>query len=456
MIKMFLVFFCLWVLNARAHLESHPEFMQFFPEAVTSEDTPVDLGDIAGSEVPSGNRPWVAPRFEVQTNALGYSKDTFKVPVGLEKAVNFWVDIYTKYPTTQGVIHDSENIDLIYEVVDFKEIEKDTGLTSRQKEKAKKKLVNDAKERASATLSKLDRVTEASGLSAQEKRIWDYMKNIYASDKFREANDKNRLRFQLGQSDRMKKAIYFSGRYLEEFEQIFHQENLPIELTRLVFVESSFNVLARSKVGASGLWQIMPSVARPLKMINANVDRRNDPWDATHLAAKVLAGNYKLLGEWPLAVTGYNHGPNGMKKMCEKYDTKNLVEMVQNIRSKKSFGFASRNFYASFMAALQVEKNAKTYFPDIQWSEKLKSVTYKLPAAMPYQELAQVFNNDQGQADIFNPHLTSRVKSHQGKIPAGTKSYVPTDKLALLEKRGSARSVAADDLTDKIKPLLPH
>ena len=456
MIKLFLGFFFLWILNVRAHVESHPEFMQFLPESVTSEDTPVDLGDIAGSEVPSGNRPWVAPRFEEQVSALGYSKETFKVPSGLEKAVNFWVDIYTKYPTTQGVIHDSENIDLIYEVVDFAEIEKNSSLNAHQREKAKKKLVNDAKERASDILSKLDKNPNISFLSAQERRIWDYLKNINDPDKFRDANDKNRLRFQLGQSDRMKKAIFFSGRYLEEFEQIFRQEKLPIELTRLVFVESSFNVLARSKVGASGLWQIMPSVARPLKMINANVDRRNDPWDATRLAAKVLAGNYKLLGEWPLAVTGYNHGPNGMKKMCEKYNTKNLVEMVQNIRSKKSFGFASRNFYASFMAALQVEKNAKKYFPDIQWSEKLKSVAYKVPVAMPYQQLTKIFDNDKGQVEIFNPHLTARVKSNKVKIPPGTKIYVPVEKLVLLEKGGVERSLAADGPPDeKINPL-PH
>ncbi len=456
MIRIFLVVFCLWILNARAHVESHPEFMQFLSEAVITDDTPVDLTDIAGGEVPSGSRPWIPPRFEDQKNVLGYSKDAFKVPEGLEKAVNFWVDIYTKYPTTQGVIHDSENIDLIYEVVDFKEIEKNSSLKGQSKEKAKKKLVNDAKERASDLLRRLDQNPNPASLSAQEKRIWDYMKNINDEDKYRAANDKNRLRFQLGQSDRMKKAIYFSGRYLEEFEQIFRKENLPIELTRLVFVESSFNVLARSKVGASGLWQIMPSVARPLKMMNAQVDRRNDPWEATRLAAKIFAGNYKLLGEWPLAVTGYNHGPNGMKKMCEKYKTKNLVEMVQNIRSKKSFGFASRNFYASFMAALQVEKKAKTYFPDIQWSEKLKIATYKVPMAMPYDQLTKIFDNNLGQVDIFNPHLTSKVKTRQGKIPAGTKIYVPAEKLVLLDKKAVMRDVATDGPNEKVKPLLPH
>jgi membrane-bound lytic murein transglycosylase D len=459
MLRLSLIAFFLWILHARAHDEPYPELIHLSHgsgmESVATDDTPVTHTEIAGAEVKAGDRPWRAPKYNDQSDLVGYSKDTFKVPHGLEKAVQFWIDVYTKYPTTQGVIHDSEYIDLIYEIVDFKEIEKNKDIGPRQKEKRKKQLVNEAKQRVSDLLRKLDSNSNSGELSAQEKRVWDYMKNIDNPKKFREANDKNRLRFQLGQSDRMKSAIYFSGRYLEDFEQIFREEKLPIELTRLVFVESSFNILARSKVGASGLWQIMPSVARPHRMISSHVDRRNDPWDATRLAAKVLAGNFKLLGDWPLAVTGYNHGPNGMRKMSEKYNTKNLVDLVENVRSKKSFGFASRNFYASFMAALEVERNAKTYFPDILWSEKLKSVPYKMASAMPFKDLTRVFDNDRGQVEIYNPHLTSRSKGVQGMIPAGTKIYVPAAKLVLLEKKGNSRKVAAENPKD-FKPSGPH
>ncbi len=313
------------------------------------------------------------------------------------------------------------------------------------KEKQKKKLVNDAKERDSDLLKKLDIAKESDNLNSQEKRIWDYMKNINDSKKFREANDKNRLRFQLGQKDRMKSAIFFSGRYLEQFEEIFKENGLPIELTRLVFVESSFNVLARSKVGASGLWQLMPSVAKPHKMISSYVDQRNDPWAATALAAKVLSGNYKMLESWPLAITGYNHGPNGVRRMVEKYSTNEIVDLIQNVRSKKSFGFASRNFYPSFLAALEVEKNASFYFPGVKWSQKLRTIPYKVRSAMPYSELVQLFDNDQKQVEIYNPHLTHKVKNKAATIPPGTQIYILSDRLALLQKRILDRRLASDD-----------
>ena len=76
--------------------------------------------------------------------------------------------------------------------------------------------------------------------------------------------------------------------------------------------------------------------------------------------------------------------------------------------------------------------------------------------AMPYDQLTKIFDNDLGQVDIFNPHLTSKVKTRQGKIPAGTKIYVPAEKLVLLDKKAIMRDVATEGPNEKVKPLLPH
>lgn len=451
MLRLIFAIIFLWILHSRAHLESHPNLLLRPPNiVVSSDDTPVKHGEISGGEVKTGERPWRSPDYSAQQGALGYKNDVFQIPKGLEKNVQFWTDIYTKYSTSQGLVHDSEYVDVIYEVVDFSHVEKDPSMSGSAKEKMKKKLVNEAKDRASESLRRLQEKPDLNTLSRVDRRLWEAMKDIDSPNKFAEANDKNRLRFQLGQSDRMKEAIFFSGRYLEEFEQIFKEEGLPIELTRLVFVESSFNILARSKVGASGLWQIMPSVARPKKMMSAFVDRRNDPWDATRLAAQVLAGNFRMLGEWPLAITGYNHGPNGVRRLVNKYQTKDISELVQNVRSKRSFGFASRNFYASFLAALNVEKNAKSHFADIRWSEKLNSIPHRTTGSLPYRKLAEIFNLDYKQLEIYNPHLTSKVKSSGGVIPTGTKIYIPVDKVSFLEKSGNERHIAEE--SDKARP----
>src|SRR4029078_12446805 len=122
---------------------------------------------------------------------------------------------------------------------------------------------------------------------------------------------------------------------------IFRQEGLPIELTRLPFVESSFNLRARSKVGATGLWQFMRSTARLYMRMDASADERNDPLRATRAAAKKLRDNFEMLQSWPLPITAYNRGPSGVKRLTEKLGTTDIVDII-DVR-KGHFGFASAN-----------------------------------------------------------------------------------------------------------------
>ncbi|KYG68362.1 lytic murein transglycosylase [Bdellovibrio bacteriovorus] len=369
-------------------------------------------GDIAAQVVPQvlGRspeeiRPWRAPIFADQSAALGYNESAFSIPKGMEKQVQFWIDVYTKYTTEQGVIHDAENVETVYEIVDLKGLK-----TEREKQK------------------KVDEV-----------------KKIIAA-RLATPEEGERLRFQLGQKDRMQDAIFYSGRYLEDMEKIFRDSKVPVELTRLAFVESSFNIMARSKVGASGIWQIMPYTARPYKMISPVVDKRNHPLEATKLAAKLLRQNYGMLESWPLAVTGYNHGPTGVLKMTKSYETRELGELIQNVRSRKSFGFASRNFYASFLAALEVEKNANKYYGSVVWSKPLPAQDLKLPVSVKYKEIVSWFDGDDSKAQVYNPHLTHKArKGHP--IPAQTVISVPKDKynVALISLARKDRTVAMED-----------
>lgn len=411
--------------------------------AVSADATPVMLDPLADHKSVSGSRPWREPDFTEQESALGWNPNAFDVPKGLEKQVNFWIDVYTKYSTRQGLIHDAENIDLIYEIVDFRDIEK-TDLPTRAKDKLKRKMVEDAKLRAMASLERVASSPSPVDLTPAERRIWAYFEGPDAANQLQAAKTASRIRFQLGQKDRMESAIFLSGRYLENFEEIFREAGLPVELTRLVFVESSFNVLARSKVGASGLWQLMPGTVRPYRIVHPAVDGRNHPTTATRIAAKILSDNYRKLGSWPLALTGYNHGPAGVAQIVDRYGTRELPELVKNVRSRASFGFASRNFYASFLAAYQVEKNATKYFPEVVWSRPFEAEEFKLPQAVKYADLLNWFDADDRRLQLMNPHLTARTKKGYA-IPAGTVVMVPFRKYnqALLSLGRSARTVAA-------------
>lgn len=414
--------------SEKAAQEKEAEDSKFTP--VIDEDTPVSHEEIAGEKNLTSSRSWKAPDFSGQEGALGYDAQTFAVPKGLETNVKFWIDIYSKYTTDQGVLHDSEHIDLIYEELDFGSISARSDLNPHQKEAQKIKKVKEAKKRVIAMLEKFEKLSDPSKLTFAEKRIYDYFQKDTRKRKFWEASKKNRLRFQLGQKDRVIQGIYFSGRYIEEFEKIFREEGLPIELVRLPFVESSYNVLARSKVGASGLWQIMPYTMKGFMKKYAAVDLRNHPVEATKLAAKLLRINYKMLQSWPLALTGYNHGPSGVLRLTKKYKSRDIGELV----AQKRFGFASRNFYASFLAILEVTTHAPKYLGSVSWSQPLDSADLKLPLAVHYKDILRWFDYDDLKAQVFNPHITRLARTRNRQIPKNIFISVPKAKADIAKK----------------------
>src|SRR5262249_2873156 len=151
---------------------------------------------------------------------------------------------------------------LIYETLDLSDISADNSLTPKQKDKAKEKRIKEHKKIIANRLKDLAKVKDPSQLAGEDLRFWKLFENVDEKDKFTVASRRGRLRFQAGQREQFQRGIGQSGRYLRQMEAIFKEEGMPIELTRLPFVESSFNLNARSKVGASGIWQFMRSTGR--------------------------------------------------------------------------------------------------------------------------------------------------------------------------------------------------
>nr|HMN69922.1 lytic transglycosylase domain-containing protein [Bdellovibrionales bacterium] len=348
---------------------------------------------------------------------LGWSPTAFSTPKGMEERVAFWRDIYTKYSSDQGVLHDSQYVHMIYESLDFSDITGQTDLTQKEREKARRKRVDEKKKEIAERLKRLQDVSDPSALQGDDLRYWELFTKIDEPKKFLEAARKGRLRFQLGQRNQFMNGIYQSGRYLRQMEEIFRQEAVPIELTRLPFVESSFNLRARSKVGASGIWQFMRSTARMYMRLDSSADERNDPLRATRAAARKMRDNYLMLKTWPLAVTAYNHGPAGVRRLTEKMGTTDLAELT-DVR-KGRFGFASASFYASYLAALEVERNADKYFGMLEVLPELRGAEISLTKAQKKADFMKWFGGDLELAKTLNPHITEAVWS--GRQPLSHK-----------------------------------
>jgi len=275
------------------------------------------------------------------------SNKNFPTYPAIQANVTFWEKIYTKYSTSEAVIHDKHNVTKIYEVIPIVDYLRPGA------EQINKPLLDTAKQKYIAILSRLARGNPP--ITKEEHRIAAMYKSARKSQ-LQKASES--IRVQIGQKERFREGVVRSGTYLPEIKRIFRSYNLPEELAYLPHVESSFNPDACSKVGASGLWQFTRTTGKRYLRIDHTIDERQDPFKASHAAAKFLKRNYSILGSWPLALTAYNYGTSGMARA--KKD-KGSYEKIFLEYEEGYFKFASRNFYPEFLAAIRaaqkLEKN---------------------------------------------------------------------------------------------------
>ncbi len=337
--------------------------------------------------------------------------DHFVRPAELDRDVAFWRRVYTEVTTEGGLLHDPEDLSIVYEVVKFP-----SNLSPRQRSKR----IDDAKKRYARALERI--ASGAEDLSEEELRVQNLWPKGTRRARFEQASEE--VRFQLGQSDRFREGIVRSGAWRDHIAATFEQMGLPRELAALPHVESSFNTYAYSKVGAAGMWQFMRSTGRRFLRIDATVDERLDPYRSTQAAARFLEQNYIVLGAWPLALTAYNHGPGGMRRAQEQLGTSDIATIVRKY-SSRSFGFASRNFYVAFLAALEVDSNPEKFFGPIRRNPVDASRVLTIPSFVPASRLAAALDLDRDELKRLNPSLLPSVWNGTRHVPRGFELRVP-------------------------------
>jgi membrane-bound lytic murein transglycosylase D len=337
-------------------------------------------------------------------SAVRAADDPMPRPPELERDVQFWIRVYTQIDTDSGFLHDQYNLAVVYQTLHFAP---DTPSHERQHE------VDQAREALGAALRRIADAGDAP-LSPEEQRIKELWGAEGTPARLRVAVDD--IRFQLGQADRFRAGLIRSGAWETHIAETLANLGLPAQLAVLPHVESSFNPAAYSKVGAAGLWQFMRSTGRRYMRIDAAVDDRLDPFRSTEAAAQLLAYNYRLLGTWPLALTAYNHGTAGMLRAKDSLGTDDIVKIVRSYTGR-TFGFASRNFYVSFLAALDIDRNPEKYFGPLQKESEARFREVPLPAYVSVSALAHALKIDSGELHALNPALLPPVWSGQQRVP---------------------------------------
>ena len=310
----------------------------------------------------------------------------FPLLAGLEQPVEFWTKIFTEYSISQLVFFDPLEMSRIYEVLEVGE------------ENRSNEYVDGERARIAA---------------AHEVSI-------------------ERVKAQRGVKERTAAGLKRSNRYIGQMQQIFRDRGLPVELTYLPLIESSFNSNARSHAGALGMWQFMPATGRQYMRVDRAIDERKDPIESTRAAASFLKQAYESLGNWPLAITAYNFGPGGMARAVAEVGSDNLVDVIQKYNSPY-FGYPPKNFYAEFLVAVDIGKNPERYFPGLALEPPVAIQEVELRSQT---SLAAVMRSTGLKRDEFlewNPALSNAPKI----VPAGYRVKLPVHKqmAAIVETR---------------------
>jgi len=198
-------------------------------------------------------------------------------------------------------------------------------------------------------------------------------------------------------SNLMEKARF----YFPLFEEQLDKYDVPLEVKYLAIVESALKPRARSRVGATGLWQFMYQTGKQFDLkVSSYVDERSDPYKATEAACKYLASLYKIFGDWDLALAAYNSGPGNVSKAIRRSGgSTNYWNIRHNLPRETA------NYVPAFYATLYIfeyanEHNIKARENTLAYFE---TDTVQVKRQLTFEQLYETLNVDIEVLQFLNP-----------------------------------------------------
>ena len=255
-----------------------------------------------------------------------------------------------------------------------------------------------------------------------------------------------------------------SGQYLGMIREVLRNRGLPEELAYTAMIESGFNPLAVSRVGAKGMWQFMAGTARRYGLrVDKWIDERLDPEKSTIAAASYLRDLYTMFGSWALAQAAYNAGEVKVSRAIRATGSSDFwtLAKTKHLRSE------TKNFVPAIQAATLIAENPDQY--GFEFTEKGSPAdveTVMVPPSTDLRRLAAKAQIPLSKLRSLNPVLVRGItppgKSWQLKVPEGTRSRVVTALAPPPSKRRPAvtaargRAVRVSAATEDVHVVRPR
>ena len=195
----------------------------------------------------------------------------------------------------------------------------------------------------------------------------------------------------------MARAAY----YFPMIEKYLDQYDIPLEMKYLALVESALKPKAKSRVGATGLWQFMYPTGKQYKLkVSSYVDERQDPLKATIAACNYLNDLYKIFGDWDLALAAYNSGPGNVSKAIRRSGGYKNYWNIRPYLPRETAGYVPAFYATMYLFTYAQEHQLTGSAPSIHFFE---TDTIHIKKTVSFDQITEQTGIETAMLQFLNP-----------------------------------------------------
>ena len=223
------------------------------------------------------------------------------------------------------------------------------------------------------------------------------------------------------------RLLGISQYYFPLFEEALSKYNIPIEVKYLAIVESALNPKAKSRVGATGIWQFMYNTGLQYKLdVNSYIDERSDPIKATEAACQYLSGMYKIFGDWDLVLASYNCGPGNVTKAIRRSNGQTNYWNIRKKLPRETAGYLPAFLATMYIMEYHNEHGINKIKPPVNY---FATDTILVKKQLSFKQISKLIDIPETELQFFNPSYKLDI------IPVSEKKKnfirLPQEKIAL-------------------------
>ncbi len=257
--------------------------------------------------------------------------------------------------------------------------------------------------------------------------IPEYNDSVYHT-RFKDLNDNSTIEFVYNpyvktyiglyanrRRDLTERVLGLAQLYFPLFEEQLDKYNLPLELKYLAVIESALNPLARSRVGATGLWQFMYGTGKMYGLqVNTMVDERSDIYKSTIAACEHFVDLYAIYNDWNLVLSAYNAGPGNVNRAIRRAGGVKDFWRIRNYLPRET-----RNYVPAFMAVTYVMEHARDHnlYPNPPVYSHFDVDTIQIKQQVSLQTVKEFLDIPIDHLRYLNPTFKQNIIPHNEKKP---------------------------------------